>query len=69
MLLQNSKDYYEKNKKQRKEYRKNKYNDMSEEERLNVLKYRRDWYQKLDLERKRKIRNYSKTVSHPIEVN
>ena len=39
MLLQKSKDYYEKNKYQRKEYRKSKYNDMSEEGRLNVLKY------------------------------
>ena len=69
MLLQKSKDYYEKNKDQRKEYRKSKYNDMSEEERLNVLKYWRKWHHKLDLERKRKIRNYSKAVSHPTEVN
>ena len=69
MLLQKSKDYYEKNKEQREEYRKNKYNNMKEEERLNALKYRIDWYHKLDVERKRKIRNYSKTVSHPNEIN
>ena len=42
---------------------------MRDEERSNVLKYRREWYHKLDLENKRKIRNYSKTVSHPVEVN
>ena len=42
---------------------------MSDEERLNVLKYRREWYHKLDLEEKRRNRDYSKTVSHPAKVN
>ena len=42
---------------------------MTNEERLKVLEYRREWYHKLDLERKRKIREYSKTASHSIEVN
>ena len=68
-LLQNSKYYYEKNKEQRKQYRRNKYSNMSDEERLNVLKYRREWYHKLDLEEKRRNRDYSKTVSHPAKVN
>ena len=31
-LLQKSKDYYESNKEQRKEYRRNKYNNMTNEE-------------------------------------
>ena len=48
-LLQKSRDYYEKNKEQRKEYRKNKYNNMTNEERLKVLEYRREWYHKLHL--------------------
>ena len=48
-LLQKSRDYYEKNKKQRKEYRKSKYNNMTNEERLKVLEYRREWYHKLHL--------------------
>ena len=42
---------------------------MTNEERLKVLEYRREWYHKLDLERKRKIREYSKATSHSIEVN
>ena len=42
---------------------------MSDEESLNVLKYRREWYHKLDLEEKGRIRNYSKTVPHPVKVN
>ena len=68
-LLQKSKDYYEKNKEKRKEDRRNKYNNMSDEEKLNILKYRREWYHKLDLESKRKIRNYSKMPCHLVEVN
>ena len=42
---------------------------MSDEEKLNVLKYRREWYHKLDLESKRRIRNYLKTTCHLVEVN
>ena len=48
-LLQKSKNYYENNKEQRRADRRNKYNNMTDEERLNVLKYRREWYHKLDL--------------------
>ena len=68
-LLQKAKDYYEKKKEQRKEYRRNKCNNMTNEGRLEVLEYRKNWYHKLDLERKRKIREYSKTISHSTEVN
>ena len=42
---------------------------MTNEERLKVLEYGREWYHKLDLENRRKIRNNSKTISHPVEVN
>ena len=52
-LPQKSKDYYENNKEQWKKYRRNKYNNMTDEERLKVLEYRKEWYHKLDLERKR----------------
>ena len=68
-MIQKSKDYYKKNKEERKEYQRNKYNNMSEEERLNSLKYRTEWYHKLDIEEKRRIRNYSKTSNHLFEVN
>ena len=68
-MLQKSKNYYEKNKEERKEYRRNKYNNMSEEERLNSLKYRSEWYHKLDIVETRRIRNYSKTSNHFVEVN
>ena len=68
-LLQKSKNYYENNKEQRHEYRRNKYNNMTDEERLNVLKYRREWYHKLDLERKRGMNNYSNNKHKLITVN
>ena len=42
---------------------------MIDEEKLNVLKYRREWYHKLDLEKKRRVRNYSKAICHLVEVN
>ena len=42
---------------------------MSEEERLNSLKYRSEWYHKLDIEETRRIRNYSKISNHLVEVN
>ena len=49
-LLQKSKNYYENNKEQRKEYR-------------------RKWYHKLDLERKRKVNNCSNNKNKLITVN
>ena len=69
VLLQKPKGYYEKNKEERKEYRRNKYNNMSKEETLNALKYGREWYHKLYIEDKRRIRNYSKISNHLVEVN
>ena len=68
-LLQKSKNYYEDNKEQRKEYWRNKYNNMTDEERLKVLEYRREWYHKLNLERKRKVNNYSNNKNKLITVN
>ena len=40
-ILQRSKEYYEDNKKQRKEYRKNRYNNMTEEEKEKAVEYRK----------------------------
>ena len=41
-ILKRSKDYYENNKEQRKQYRRDKYNNMTDEERLKVLAYRKN---------------------------
>ena len=41
---------------------------MTDEERLKVLEYRKEWYHKLDLERKRKMSEYSKN-RYSIRVN
>ena len=40
-ILQRSKEYSEDNKKQRKEYRKNRYNNMAEEEKEKAVEYRK----------------------------
>ena len=42
-LLQKSKDYYESNKEQRKEYQRNIYNNMTNGQRQKVLEYRKEW--------------------------
>ena len=68
-LLQKSKNYYENNKEQRKKYQRNKYNNVTDEERLKVLEYRREWYHKLNLERKREVNNYSNNKNKLITVN
>ena len=41
-ILEMSKDYYENNKKQGKQYRRDKYNNMTDEERIKVLAYRKN---------------------------
>ena len=41
---------------------------MSHEERLKVLAYRREWYHKLDLEKKNKLREDSKNRYHSVKV-
>ena len=41
---------------------------MTDEERLKVLEYWKEWYHQLDLERKRKMREYSKN-RYSIRVN
>ena len=41
-ILKMSKDYYENNKEQGKQYRRDKYNNMTDEERLKVLAYRKN---------------------------
>ena len=67
-ILKRSKDYYENNKEQRKQCRGDKYNNMTHEERLKVLAYRREWYHKLDLEMKNKMREDSKNRYLSVKV-
>ena len=47
-ILQKAKEYYEKNKAQKKEYRRNRYHNMTDEERGKVNKYQRNRYCNLD---------------------
>ena len=67
-ILQRSKDYYENNKEKRKEDRRNKYNSMSNEERLKILAYRKEWHHKLDEEKKNKMRKDARDRYYAIKV-
>ena len=55
-MLQRSKGYYENNKDRRKEYQRNRFHDMSVEERDKLNEYHRMWYSRLDDDRKNKMR-------------
>ena len=55
-MLQRSKEYYENNKDRRKEYQRNRFHDMSVEERDKSNEYHRILYSKLDDDRKNKMR-------------
>ena len=58
-LLQRSKDYYEKNKDKRKEYQRNRFHEMSLEKKIKLNEYHKKWYNKLDDDRKNKMRKNS----------
>lgn len=47
-LLQKSYEYYQNNKDKRKEYQRNRYNNMSKEEKDKLNEYHRRWYSNLD---------------------
>ena len=55
-MLQRSKGYYENNKDRRKEYQRNRFHDMSVEERDKSNEYHRILYSKLDDDIKSKMR-------------
>ena len=55
-ILLRSKKKFEDNKEERKEYQRNRFHNMTNEQRDKTNKYRRLWYCKLDEEKKNKIR-------------
>ena len=55
-MLQRSNKYYEKNNDKRKEYQRNRFHNMSKEERDKLNEYHRRWYSKLDDDRKNNMR-------------
>ena len=55
-MLQRSKEYYKNNEDRMKEYQRNRFHNMTIEEREKLNEYRRTWYSKLDDDRKNKMR-------------
>ena len=63
-ILNRAKLYYQKkNKEKGKECRKNRYHNMSSEEKNKVNEYRKNWYDQLDEEKKNKIRKHARNRS------
>ena len=55
-MLQRSKEYYKNNEDRMKEYQRNRFHNMTIEEREKLNEYHRTWYSKLDDDRKNKMR-------------
>ena len=62
-MLQISNKYYEKNNDKRKEYQRNRFHNMSKEERDKLNEYHRRRYSKLDDDRKNNMRK-----THSIDI-
>ena len=55
-MLQRSTEYYKNNEGRMKEYQRNRFHNMTIEERDKLNEYHRTWYSKLDDDRKNKMR-------------
>ena len=44
IVLQKAREYYEKNKGKRKEYARNRYQNMTQEQKNKQVEYRREWF-------------------------
>ena len=68
IVLQKAKDYYEKNKQKRKEYGRNRYQNLTQEQKNKLVEYHREWInrQSEDKENEMKIkaREYAKNRYH-----
>ena len=67
-ILQRSKVYYENNKEKRKAYQRDRFHNMSNEQRDRLNEYRRAWYCKLDEEKKNNIRKGARDRYYTIKV-
>ena len=68
IILQRSEEYCESNKDERKKYQRDRFHNMTSEERDKLNKYRRIWYCRLDEEKKNKIRNDARDRYYGIKV-
>ena len=68
IVLQRAKEYREKNKEKLKEYHRNRYKNVSCEEKIKLVKKRKEWFNRQTKEKqeemKRKAREYAKNRYH-----
>ena len=67
-VLQKAKEYYEKNKEKRKEYARNRYRNMTQEQQNKLVEYRKAWLNRQPEDKKnemrKRAREYSKNRYH-----
>ena len=67
-MLKKANEYYEKNKEKRREYARNRYRNMSKEQKDKINEYRKAWCHRQDEEKKDKIRAYARNRYYAIKV-
>ena len=68
LVLRNAKERYEKNKEKRREYQRNRYVNMKQEQKNKQVEYRKAWYNRQSKEKqvemREKAKDYSKNSYH-----
>ena len=68
LVLRNAKERYEKNKEKRREYQRNRYVNMTQEQKNTQVEYRKAWYNRQSKEKqvemREKVKDYSKSRYH-----
>ena len=63
IILQKAKEYYEKNKEKRKEYGRNRYRNMTQEQKNKLVEYHREWINRQSEDKKNEMKKKAKEYS------
>ena len=63
IVLQRSKEYYEKNKEKRREYAKTRYRNMTQEQKNKLVEYRKAWFNRQTEEKQNEMRQRAREYS------
>ena len=62
IILQKAKEYYKKNKEKRKEYARNRYQNMNQEQKNKIVECRREWFNRQSEDKKNEMRKRAKNT-------
>ena len=72
IVIQKNKEYYEKNKEKRREYARNRYHNMTKEQKAKQVEYRKAWFNRQSEDKqnemREKAREYSRNRYHNLLV-